>query len=319
MYGVALNGAGNAYVVGVTSSSQQTFPVAVGPDLTHNGNSDAFVAKVNANGKGLVYCGYIGGTGGEAAGDVAVDSTGNAYVSGNTASTEATFPVKRGPDLTVNGGNSDAFVAKIDATGSSLIYCGYIGGSRDERLDLTYTGGESLPVAVDRAGNAFVVGQTWSTESTFPVAVGPDLTYNGGGGTWGDAFVAKVALTLLQGSGAPRPGSAVTLTLTATDDVGLSHLMGSSLGTGPISIGKHKIGLSPDDLLVVSVNGYWPWVFSGYQGVIDSKGQAKASINIPNITALIGQQIHTAFVTLSPSAPSGIKSISNTFSFTITK
>ena len=65
--------------------------------------------------------------------------------------------------------------------------------------------------------------------------------------------------------------------------------------------------------------GYLPAVFSDYNGFIDSQGQANASINIPNIQALIGQKVHSAFVTLNPSSPSGLKSISNTFSFTVTK
>ena len=133
----------------------------------------------------------------------------------------------------------------------------------------------------------------------------------------GDAFIAKVALTLLQGSGSPRPGHTVNLTLTATDDVGLPYAIGSSLGTGPIPIDTRQIDLSPDDLLVVTANNYLPAIFAGYRGVIGTNGQAQAAINIPADNRLIGVRIHTAFVTVSPSAPSGFKSISNTFSFTI--
>src|SRR6185295_4845862 len=85
----------------------------VGPDLTYNGGiRDAFVAEVNAAGTALVYAGYIGGSGDEVANGVAVDSAGNAYVVGNTASTEATFPVTGGPDLISNGG-TDAVVTKV--------------------------------------------------------------------------------------------------------------------------------------------------------------------------------------------------------------
>ena len=84
-----------------------------------------------------------------------------------------------GPDLTYNGGIDDAFVAKVNAAGTALVYCGYIGGSGDD-----YGHG----IAVDSSGNAYVTGFATSTEATFPVTVGPDLTYNGGG----DAFVAKI-------------------------------------------------------------------------------------------------------------------------------
>ena len=62
-----------------------------------------------------------------------------------------------------------------------------------------------------------------------------------------------------------------------------------------------------------------PAIFTGYRGVIDSRGQAQAAIHIPNMPALIGVRLHSAFVTLSPSAPSGIRSISNTFLFSIAK
>ena len=115
--------------------------MTVGPDLTYNGGScDAFVAKVNAAGTALVYCGYIGGSGDDYGCGIAVDSAGNAYVTGYTSSTEATFPVTVGPDLTYNGGTSDAFVAKVNAAGTALVYCGYIGGSGDD-LGLRHRGG----------------------------------------------------------------------------------------------------------------------------------------------------------------------------------
>jgi hypothetical protein len=180
-WGIAVDGNGNAYVTGYTESTEATFPVTVGPDLTHNGGvQDAFVAKVNASGNAFVYCGYIGGSGGDYGHGIAVDSGGNAYVTGVTNSTEATFPVAVGPDLTYNGGTWDAFVAKVNASGNALVYCGYIGGSGDDL---------GLGIAVSGNGTAYVTGWTTSTETTFPVAVGPDLTYNGG---VQDAFVAKV-------------------------------------------------------------------------------------------------------------------------------
>jgi len=176
-YDIAVDGDGNAYVTGITASYQYSFPVTVGPDLTHNGISDAFVAKVNPSGTALVYCGYIGGSGGDIGRGIAVDGDGNAYVTGGTGSSEATFPVTVGPDLTYNGSGTNAFVAKVNASGTALVYCGYIGGDG--------TGGG---IAVDSDGNAYVTGGTGASEATFPVTVGPDLTYNGGY----DAFVAKV-------------------------------------------------------------------------------------------------------------------------------
>src|ERR671931_77920 len=106
--------------------------VTVGPDLTSNGYYDAFVAKVRADGTALDYAGYIGGSDDDYGTGIAVDSAGNAYVTGYTYSAENTFPVTVGPDLTFNDNDSflsgDAFVAKVSADGTALVYAGYIGG-----------------------------------------------------------------------------------------------------------------------------------------------------------------------------------------------
>jgi hypothetical protein len=176
---IARDASGSAYITGYSGSSQATFPVAVGPDLTYNNGYDVFVAKVSATGGGLVYCGYIGGSGDDYGRGIAVDAFGNAYITGKTSSTESSFPAAVGPDLVYNGGG-DAFVAKVNAAGTGLVYCGYIGGSGDEW---------GYGIGVDGAGNAYIAGDTNSTESGFPISVGPDLTYNGGSR---DIFVAKV-------------------------------------------------------------------------------------------------------------------------------
>jgi hypothetical protein len=178
---IAIDSAGNAYVTGSTASTEASFPIAVGPDLTQNGNNDAFIAKVSADGTTLLYAGFLGGSGVGYAFSIAVDGAGSAYVAGGTASTETTFPETVGPDLTYNGGTADGYVAKLSADGTSLVYAGYIGGSG---LDQCYG------IAVDGSGNAYVTGQTDSTEASFPEVGGPDLIYNGG---TRDAFVAKVS------------------------------------------------------------------------------------------------------------------------------
>ncbi|TLZ74268.1 MAG: hypothetical protein E6K08_10340 [Methanobacteriota archaeon] len=207
--------------------------MTVGPDLTFNGNGDAFVAKVNAAGTALVYAGYIGGSSFEEAFGIAVDVAGNAYVAGTTASSEATFPVTVGPDTTYNGGanvfGADAFVAKVNAAGTALVYAGYVGGSGVD---------QALGIAVDVAGNAYVTGVTDSSETTFPVTVGPDLTYNGNL----DAFVAKVnaaGTALLYagyiGGSADEGGYGI-----AVDVAGNAYVTGftsSSEATFPVTVG----------------------------------------------------------------------------------
>ncbi len=264
-FGIAVDGAGNAYLTGITTSSQATFPVSVGPDVTFNGAADAFVAKVNAAGTGLVYAGYIGGSGEDRGTGIAVDGAGNAYVTGQTDSTEASFPVLVGPDLTFNGGLADAFVAKVNAAGTALVYAGYIGGSGED-------GGTGI--AVDGTGNAYVTGDTSSTQATFPVLAGPDLTFNGGPF---DAFVAKVNAAgtaevyagYIGGSGEDR-GTGI-----AVDGAGNAYVTGdtsSTQATFPVLVGPDLTfngGLF--DAFVAKVNAAGTaLVYAGYIGGSDS-------------------------------------------------
>ncbi len=234
---VAVDSSGNAYVTGSTISDQITFPVSGGPDTTYNVNGgwDAFVAKVNASGTGLVYCGYIGGSAGDMSGGIAVDGSGNAYIVGQTESNQTSFPVNGGPDTTYNGGGADAFVAKVNASGTGFAYCGYIGGSGSD-------GGGGI--VVDSSGNAYISGGTGSHHTSFPVKVGPDTTYNGGGG---DAFVAKIPptmstmadLSLAKSADNIRPyvDDPVSFTITATN-------LGSRDATGVKVADKLPAGLS---------------------------------------------------------------------------
>ncbi|HKP88123.1 MAG TPA: SBBP repeat-containing protein [Blastocatellia bacterium] len=240
--GIAVDGAGNAYVFGDTDSNQSTFPVKVGPDLTFNKGLDTFVAKIDPTGGNLIYCGYIGGSECDSAGGIGVDGAGNAYVFGDTASKESSFPVTVGPDLTLNGprtgceedDSDDTFVAKVSASGTSLLYCGYIGGARSDEAAF---GG----IAVDNAGSAYVTGRTRSTESDFPVTVGPDLTYNGGRF---DVFVAKVSVTgealdycgYIGGSGSDGGGGCDI----AVDRAGNAYVIGDTTSpqpTFPLAVG----------------------------------------------------------------------------------
>ena len=157
-YGIAVDGSGSAYLTGSTGSTEATFPVTVGPDLTHNNpagtNSDAFVVKLDPAGTGFDYAGYIGGNEGDAGYDIAIDASGAAYVTGRTTSYQQTFPVtpRQGLDTTFNG-VWDAFVAKVDPTGAGLVFAGYLGGREYD---------EGNGIAVDDAGNIYVTGVTRS-------------------------------------------------------------------------------------------------------------------------------------------------------------
>ena len=114
---------------------------------TLNGGYDAFVAKLNADGSALVYATYLGGSQSEEGQGLAVDATGHAYVTGWTTSPD--FPVAGRPVQAHPRGGSDAFVVKLNAAGSALVYATYLGGS---------SGDSGKGIAVDAAGHAYVMG-----------------------------------------------------------------------------------------------------------------------------------------------------------------
>jgi YD repeat-containing protein len=178
-YSIAIDGAGNAYITGQTPSA--TFPGVSGGSLQpgNGGGLDAFVTKIDPTGTAILYSTFLGGGGDDVGLGIAVDTASNAYVTGQTTST--TFPGVGGGSLQpASGGGGDGFVTKLDATGSTIVYSTFLGGSGFDR---------GYGIAVDGAGNAYVTGQTAS--ATFPGVSGSSLQpANGGGGS--DAFVMKI-------------------------------------------------------------------------------------------------------------------------------
>ena len=175
--GIAVDSSGNAYVTGATSSLD--FPTASAFQAVKRGflSSDAFVTKFNAAGSAVIYSTYLGGTDDDYGLGISIDSLNNAYVTGQTSSID--FPTKVPFQPDIGGGNTDAFIAKFNATGSSLLYSTYLGGNSSD---------EGHGVAVDSSGSAFVTGSTSS--GNFPVTLEAFQT-SYGGGDW-DAFVAKI-------------------------------------------------------------------------------------------------------------------------------
>ncbi|HWT00008.1 MAG TPA: SBBP repeat-containing protein [Pyrinomonadaceae bacterium] len=170
---IAVDASGNAYVAGSTYSTN--FPTANAIQATMAGTFDAFVTKLNAAGSALVFSTYLGGGGGDQAWDIAVDSQGNALVTGGTGSTD--YPTVN-PVQATYAGTVDAFVTKFNPAGSALIYSTYLGGSI---FDFGYS------IATDSAGNAYVTGYAESTN--FPTANAIQNAPAGGGV---DAFVTKL-------------------------------------------------------------------------------------------------------------------------------
>ena len=185
-YGLALavDGSGNAYVAGLTASTD--FPTAGTPFQSSNGGGfDAYLAKLSPNGSALLYATYLGGDGDDIGFGVAVDGSGNAYVTGRAGS--GGFPTAGTPYQGTIGGAPDAFVAKLNPSASgaaSLVYSTFLGGNGDERAN---------GIVVDSTGNAYVTGRTTSTN--FPTVNAFQATFGGSGGVIYDAFVAKLDAT----------------------------------------------------------------------------------------------------------------------------
>ena len=224
-YAIAYDNAGNAYVTGRTYSGN--FPLSNAYQTTTWFVPDAFVTKLNPNGTGLVYSTYLGGIDMDEGRAIAVDGSGNAFISGYTESTPWHTGLIVGPFPTTIGAyqedyneQGDAFVTCLDSTGTNLIYSTYLGGSgRDE----------GNGIKVDASGHAYVTGKTWS--SNFPKTGGAyDTTY----GTWGDAFITKFNSTgsglyystFLGGSGGDE-GAAIAL-----DSSGNAYVTGWTTSPG---------------------------------------------------------------------------------------
>jgi hypothetical protein len=144
------------YITGYTYSTDFPAVNAIQPNLSNGTSTDAFVSKINASGSALVYSTYLGGSKSETSAGIAVDSAGNAYITGQTSS--ADFPTVKAIQPGIRAG-ADAFVSELNAAGSALVYSTYLGGNH---LDL------GSAIAVDLAGSAYVTGET-NSSSKFPI------------------------------------------------------------------------------------------------------------------------------------------------------
>ncbi|HEY2933304.1 MAG TPA: SBBP repeat-containing protein [Acidobacteriota bacterium] len=222
-YGVAVDSAGSAYVVGMTDSTD--FPTRnpiqsayAGPANPFTFAGDSFVAKLSPEGSSLVYSTYLGGSQDETRPGIAVDSSGNVYVAGGTSSTN--FPTRNALQSTMTPAGATGtffqagFISKLNASGSALVYSTFLGG-----------GTRINGMAIDSTGNVYVMGNA----GTIPSPSGFQRTPGGGG----DAFVVKVNSagsavvysTYLGGSGLEQ-GWAI-----AVDASGNAHVTGSTQST----------------------------------------------------------------------------------------
>jgi len=233
-HGIAVDAAGNMYVTGLTNST--SFPTRNPAQAAYGGNQDAYVAKLNASGSALIYSTYLGGNGEDIGRGIAVDAAGNAYVTGLAGSPDfplmnplqrtlgGGFVTKLSPagvlvystyingigrriavdavgnawvtGLDYAGANQDAFVRKLNAEGSAIVYANLWGGSRDE---------SGLDIAVDKLGNALVTGFTRSSDFSMVGALQPSF---GGGNN--DAWLLKLGTDVVTTSAASYSTAAIT-------------------------------------------------------------------------------------------------------------
>jgi len=305
-YGLAVDASGAAYIVGETASKD--FPVTAGAlQTTLPSTKTSFVAKLNPAGGGLAYATYLGGASAvsylccDAAGAVVVDTPGNAYVAGTTYSSG--FPVTPGALQTKIGSSlaSNAYVAKLNPSGSSLVYATFLGGRGQGAFSIgpaVFEGDVATAIAVDLGGNVYVAGYAHSPD--FPVTAG--------------AFQGKNKAATTQGTNSPIPG--YNTFVSKINPAGSALVYSTYLGGSGISIPNGSIGgnttylgdqanaLAVDNTGNAYVAGYayspdFPVTAGAYQTKILASQTTVQPVNF----ARIG---HNAFVTKLNSGGSGL-------------
>ncbi|MBF0457671.1 MAG: SBBP repeat-containing protein [Nitrospirae bacterium] len=246
-YGIAVDSSGSAYVTGVTSSSD--FPTTSGAFQASLKSSygNAFITKINSSGTGLVFSTFIGGSGssggyGDSGHGVAVDSSGNAYVTGYSLS--ANFPTTTGAfQTTLKSSYGNAFIAKLNSSGTALLFSTYLGGGGNSG-----NGDTGSSIAIDSSGNAYVTGYTYSSD--FPTTTGAFQTSLKS--SYGNAFITKLnssgtALmysTYLGGSG-DNSDSGDTGSSIAVDSYGNAYVAGFTYSSDfPTTTGAFQTSLN---------------------------------------------------------------------------
>jgi hypothetical protein len=245
---IATDADGNAYVTGATFSTN--FPTQNAYQVSYGGgDSDAFLSKLNSSGTALVYSTYLGGSNYEFATSVAVDGGRKPSVAGFT--TSVNFPTHN-PVQVAAGGGGDAFVTKLESTGTAPVYSTYVGGS----------GGDAAQAIVsDSAGNVYITGNTASTN--FPTRNALQATSGGGA----NAFVTKLdtlggfAYSTYLGGGGGAEGLGI-----AVDGEGRAHVTGQTLGGFPTKFPYQTFRGAIDGFITKLTSGGDELVYSTYLG-----------------------------------------------------
>ena len=307
---IAVDAGGNAYVTGYTSSAD--FPVTSGALQTTIKSSEwnVFVTKMAASGAKLVYSTYLGGSGCESASAIALDSSGNAYVTGFT--TSADFPVTSGAfQATLKSTYGNAFVTKIAANGAKLVYSTYLGGG---------LGDSASAIDVDTGGNAYVTG--FSSSSDFPVTSGAfqtslKATRLGSGNAFVTEFAsggASLIYSTYLGGGVNDTGCAI-----AVDASGNAYVTGQSSSKDfPVTPGAFQAtlnatGSAGNAFITELAPGGACLVYSTYLGGSGGDSASGIAIDGSGNAYLTGYTLSSDFPVTAGVFQAGIKGTQNAF------
>ncbi len=313
---IAVDAQGNAYVTGTAGTDFQTTPGAFQPALA--GSFDAFVAKLNPPGSGLVYSTYLGGTNEDHGKGIAVNAAGNAYVTGYTSSSNfPTTPDAFQPALADQPGLvdvEDVFVTILNTAGSAPVYSTYLGGA---------VGDTGQGIAVDAANNAYVTGGTAS--SNFPTTPGVfQPVFRGGahrGTSDGDAFVAKFVDIVFPPPPTPTDSGTTRSEESAATAIGFWTTYGAETGTfSGGSIAASNVIASTAIFSFTGTAVSWIGVKCNVCGIaaVSIDGGAPATVNTagPNAPGSLGSEsvfsasglaagTHTMIITVTGMSSSG--------------
>ena len=291
--GIAVDSSGSAYITGGTDSAD--FPTSNPLQANLQGQGNCFVSKLSPDGSELVYSTYLGGSDIDYCTGIAVDSSGNAYVTGETWSSD--FPTvnsfqANSKTATPSSASATAFVSKLNSTGSALIYSTYLGGSTQD---------SGSGIAVDTSGSAYVTGTTFSSD--FPTSAAFQATCNNCPS--GDAFVTKfnpsgAALTYSTFLGGSSGSFANAI---AVDTAGEAYVTGGTLSydfptANPLQANNHS---SQGNAFVTKFNPAGSaLLYSTYLGGSGRDVGAGIAVDSSSSAYLTGSTTSTDFPTRDP-------------------
>ena len=265
--GIAVDSSGNAYVTGGTSSNN--FPTLNPLQASTGGQYDEYVTKLNSSGNGLVYSTYIGGKANDTSIAIRVDSSGDAYVTGYSLSTN--FPTTTNAFQPTSGGNWDATVLELNAAGSGYIYSTYLGGS-----GLDY----STSLALDSFGNVYVTGGVASTN--FPITSNAFQTTYAGGSD--DAFLSVISAVTTYPLTVSIAGTGTGTVSSSPAGINCGTICSTTFASGTVALTATAGAGS---------------VFTGWSGACSGVGVCNVNMNVAQaVTASFSQPVFSTLYNL---------------------